>query len=299
MRLALALALVSLGAAPRWLEGPRVQTSRAVVRLFAEADGPVTLAGLDGGCVLHERVAHCTLEPPLGRTQVVLADDAGASTLELWRSDVLDARVGWPAGTAFGDGTLHRPELEARCVGCHASLDAGAPATSAGCRACHGDLLERRYTHGPVAKGECLACHSTSDGATRLGVRWPIQETCFKCHVDISAAMQSKAVRHGPAAAGRCTTCHDPHGSPTPFWLRRDAYSLCTNCHAEKARERHVVVGFAYGDTHPLRDRPHPLKPGQTFACPGCHNPHAAASRFLFQFDVTRREDLCTLCHAK
>jgi len=58
-------------------------------------------------------------------------------------------------------------------------------------------------------------------------------------------------------------------------------------------------VGFVYGDSHPLQNRPHPLKPNTEFACPACHNPHAAQARFLWQFDATRRETLCRTCHQK
>jgi predicted CXXCH cytochrome family protein len=83
------------------------------------------------------------------------------------------------------------------------------------------------------------------------------------------------------------------------YWLKKPVYELCTNCHDEKAAARHVVVGFVYGDSHPLRGRPHPVKPKMEFSCSGCHNPHAAQARFLWQFDAKEREDLCRTCHNK
>jgi predicted CXXCH cytochrome family protein len=199
----------------------------------------------------------------------------------------------------FGPSPLHRPEVEATCRQCHALdvPDAGPAAPL--CASCHAEVLARRVMHGPVQQGACLACHQASSAPARFAVRWPIQDTCFSCHVDVKAAMTTKAFRHGPAAAGRCTTCHDPHGSEQPFWLKKHAYDLCTNCHSEKRGERHVVVGFVYGDSHPLRGRPHPLKERTEFSCPACHNPHAAQARFLWQFDVTSRESLCRTCHQK
>jgi predicted CXXCH cytochrome family protein len=141
-------------------------------------------------------------------------------------------------------------------------------------------------------------CHDAAS-APRYALTWPAQTVCFRCHVDIEAAMNTKAFRHGPAAQGQCTTCHDPHGSATPFWLRRSAFELCTTCHSEKFDERHVVVGFVYGDSHPKKGRPHPRKAGFEFSCTGCHNPHAARARFLWQYDSSSREVLCRTCHRK
>jgi len=198
---------------------------------------------------------------------------------------------------------LHTPAVERTCSPCHPMDEAAGKRKDASmlkttCALCHAAVLERRWQHGPVSQGVCLECHDPA-GTPRYAVGWPAQETCFRCHLDIQGAMERKAFRHGPAAQGHCTTCHDPHGSDNRYWLRRPPFDVCTNCHAEKRTERHVVVGFAFGDSHPRKGRDHPLKPGTEFACPSCHNPHTGQSRFVWQFDSTSREALCRTCHAK
>lgn len=278
-------------------------------------------------------LAHCTVELAVGRN--VLKASVGKETAEadLTRYDTTGPLQEGVRLEGFGPGVIHTAENEALCQQCHEMHDAelrqpvglaalpdggpdgaadggaavgGVTATDGGlfasmndssCTTCH-SLGRRQRQHGPVGQGMCMACHDAKS-EPRYAVRWPIQETCFRCHVDIKGAMFTKAFRHGPAAAGRCTTCHDPHGSNDSFWLKKQPFDLCTNCHPEKRRERHVVVGFVYGDSHPVRGRPHPLKPNQEFACPACHNPHAAQSRFLWQFDATQRETLCRTCHQK
>lgn len=312
-----ALLTLVLSAAPRLVApGAVAQTTRERVHVFVEAEGAFRLTvnggeasctsdarfGLDGGA----RLAHCLVALKTGRN-VVTATAPGVDAEA--ESEAVIARYlttgPLPPGVdamGFGAGTLHRPDVEATCRGCHVMEpplpDAGVTPASM-CGSCHAEVTQRKVMHGPVLQGACLACHDEQSAPTRYAVRWPIQDTCFSCHLDVKATMATKAVRHGPAAAGRCTTCHDPHGSDEPFWLKQRAYDLCTSCHLEKRGERHVVVGFAYGDSHPLQQRPHPLKERTEFACPACHNPHAAKARFLWQFDVTTRESLCRTCHQK
>lgn len=305
---ALASAIV-LGAPTVLAPGPRAQTVRPEVRVVAEA-GPAPTVAVGAGaprpCATggrREGVAHCLAPLSPGENRVVVRDASGEAELSVLRYETTGPLVGADTN-GFGEGTVHRPDVEARCARCHA-MDAAkglareAPLPEAACGPCHGDVTARARQHGPVGQRVCLMCHDAASAPQRYAVAWPIQETCFRCHVDIQGQMLRKAWRHGPAAAGRCTTCHDPHGSPNVFWLKKPIFDLCTNCHAEKATGRHVVVGFVYGDGHPLKGRPHPLAPGVELACSSCHNPHAAQVRYLWQFDVTVREELCRTCHAK
>lgn len=303
---ALAMALAAPGIlAP----GPRAQTVREGVRLFAEA-GPGATARVGAGPALpcaqgggRAGIAHCRVALAPGENRIVVRDGSGEAEVVVLRYVTTGPLVGADLA-GFGEGTVHRPEVEARCAACHAmdaarglAQDTRLPETA--CGPCHGELVQRRHQHGPVGQRACLMCHDGASAPQRYAVAWPIQETCFRCHLDIRGAMERKAWRHGPAAAGRCTTCHDPHGAPNVFWLKKPIFELCTNCHVEKASGRHVVLGFVFGDGHPLRGRPHPLKPGVELACSSCHNPHAAQVRFLWQFDATVREELCRTCHAK
>jgi predicted CXXCH cytochrome family protein len=307
---AAALALAALAGAPVLLApGPRAQTVRDEVRVVAEA-GPEATVTVGEGTPLRcesggrrERIAHCRAALAPGANRVVVKDASGEAAVEVLRYVTTGALVG--ADTAgWGEGTVHRAEVEARCARCHdmdgaRGLARDAQVPERACDGCHGDVTRREKQHGPVGQRRCLMCHDAASAPQRYAVAWPVQETCFRCHLDIQGQMERKAWRHGPAAAGRCTTCHDPHGSANVFWLKKPIFDLCTNCHTEKAKGRHVVLGFVYGDGHPLKGRPHPLKPGVELACSSCHNPHAAQYRYLWQFDATVREDLCRTCHPK
>jgi predicted CXXCH cytochrome family protein len=306
-----ALAALAAAAPEVIAPGPRAQWSalRDTIRIVAEA-GPEAAASVNGGppvpCATggkRERFAHCTVALQPGPNEVVVKDASGEARVTVVRYATTGTLTG--ADTkGFGEGTVHRAEVEARCARCHA-MDAakGLPRDTRlpqeACGTCHAEVTARKHQHGPVGARACLMCHDEAAAPQRYAVEWPIQETCFRCHFDIKGQMWTKAWRHGPAAAGRCTTCHDPHGSENVFWLKKPIFDLCTNCHGEKRLDRHVVLGFVYGDSHPVRGRPHPVKPGVEFACSSCHNPHAAQVRYLWQFDATVREDLCRTCHPK
>jgi len=305
-----ALAAAAALAAPEILSpGPRAQTVRDALRVVAEA-GPDATATAGGGkaepCATggkRQGVAHCRVRLQPGENRVVVKDGSGEAEVTVVRYVTTGVLVGADVA-GFGEGTVHRAEVEARCARCHEmdgakGLARDAEVPEAACAGCHADVTAREKQHGPVAQRRCLMCHDPASSPQRFAVAWPIQETCFRCHFDIQGQMMRKAWRHGPAAAGRCTTCHDPHGSENVFWLKKPIFDLCTNCHTEKAEGRHVVLGFVYGDGHPLKGRPHPIKPGVELACSGCHNPHAAQARYLWQFDATVREDLCRTCHPK
>ncbi len=302
-RLLLAAAL----AAPRLVApGPAATVAEGTVRLYAEVQPgralTVTVDGKPAGaCRGEKQLAHCEVALPPGTHAVAVSDGTGAAQ---WRLTRADERARLPLDAELGYQTsFHRPDAEKACAGCHAMAQGdGQPKDTSmlggACVGCHAALLRYKVQHGPVGQGMCLECHDPA-GAPRYAVKWPAQETCFRCHADVQGAMEKKRYRHGPAAQGRCTTCHDPHGSDNPFWLRRAPFDVCTNCHTEKRDERHVVVGFVYGDSHPKKGRVHPRKPRAEFACPGCHNPHTGQSRFVWQFDSTSREVLCRTCHRK
>ena len=304
------IALLFLLGAPRVVApGPVSQTTRAEVRIFVEAQGPVEIRSgghVVGGCRLQgSAVTHCDAPLEPGENRLSIKDASGAVELIVLRYVTTGPLIPGVDTAGFGEGTLHRPEVEARCAKCHEMNEAaGKPADASllgtQCARCHAEVVARTKQHGPVGQGMCVFCHDGASRPQRYAVDWPIQRTCFRCHADIEQAMLKKAYRHGPAAAGRCTTCHDPHGSENQFWLKKKTvFEVCTNCHTEKATDRHVVLGFVYGDSHPMRGRPHPMKPGQEFGCSGCHNPHAAQARYLWQYDKTVREDLCRTCHPK
>jgi predicted CXXCH cytochrome family protein len=311
----LALAL-SLTAPKIFTPGAVAQSTKDQIRLVAEVAGMPRLS-VNGKpsdtckkLVGQGPMAHCVVPLEHGPNKVALADDGGTTEITVTRYITFLQQLPGVDTMGWGVGTTHRPEVEEVCARCHKMDDAAGRARDerlhdTECLKCHGTLVNQKYQHGPVGQAACLMCHDPeskpkegTEIAQKYQVKWPIQETCFHCHKDIEGQMMRKAWRHGPAAAGRCTTCHDPHGSENVFWLKKPVWNLCTNCHDEKAKDRHVVVGFVYGDSHPTRNRKHPLK-NQDFYCSSCHNPHAAQVRYLWQFDATSREELCQKCHAK
>jgi predicted CXXCH cytochrome family protein len=123
-------------------------------------------------------------------------------------------------------------------------------------------------------------------------------ELCFSCHEDRKEEWEGKKFSHGPTAAGECLECHNPHASDNVFWLKKPIWDLCITCHEDKATGRHVIVGFS-SNTHPMKDRPDPIREGRDLSCSSCHNPHASDSPKLFNFEVSSSFSLCGVCHKK
>src|SRR5210317_2371072 len=81
---------------------------------------------------------------------------------------------------------------------------------------CHADLGRAKYVHTPVAEGDCLVCHGTTDqphpGADSIVLLEEEPGLCFQCHENPAAAM---AYPHSAVAEG-CTGCHSPHQGSLP-----------------------------------------------------------------------------------
>lgn len=141
---------------------------------------------------------------------------------------------------------------------------------------CHGDVVDRKVTHGPVAQGKCEACHAY-DRPDRHTFRLAAEpETlCVSCH-----QIQKRTVVHEPVRQGRCIGCHDPHGSEHRMMLLHDpTRGLCLSCHEQE--------GFA--------DRAFKHGPVAAGACILCHEAHSSWEPTLLVEPVGR---LCVSCHA-
>ena len=208
------------------------------------------------------------------------------------------------APPGFAGKPFHTPEKERRCSGCHrmdpspGDRKPSEPKMSS-CFACHRRIVAFREAHGPAAVWDCLSCHDPESRPARYATAQPNSAVCYECHRRQAEERNKLPYIHGPTSTGKCTICHSPHGTDNPFWLKKPVWDLCTACHAEKADGRHVVAGFVFGETHPTRGRPDPTRPGKDLSCASCHNPHSAPSKFLWNFGVTRRLDLCRVCHKK
>ncbi|MBI4843244.1 MAG: cytochrome c3 family protein [Nitrospirae bacterium] len=145
--------------------------------------------------------------------------------------------------------------------------------------ACHSNLDKTKFVHGPVAAGECAACHGDSkDHAanpkkSRFKAITDVGKKCYECH----DTLEKKKKTHAPVQDGECTACHDPHGSSYKFQLKKEGSSLCFDCHDDS------IVGkkFVHG-------------PAAVGGCVACHEPHTA------NFDKNlkaKSPELCYSCH--
>lgn len=145
--------------------------------------------------------------------------------------------------------------------------------------ACHTGMGKDKFVHGPVAAGECEACHGSAPGhaldpgAHKFPKPRKTPEICFECH----DPFPKKQFAHGPYEEGECTACHSPHGSPNKYQLVAKGSALCLTCHDE------ALVGgaFVHG----------PVAVG---SCTACHDPHTASYARNLR---AQQPDLCLGCH--
>jgi predicted CXXCH cytochrome family protein len=217
------------------------------------------------------------------------------------RSDLSTAWSTTPSG--YRGYPFHVGEASRRCVPCHrldftAAADNPPSPEQSPCFGCHKQLVKGvRNQHGPAAVWSCLMCHS-GKGRDNRPTLTADNSLCGDCHGDSVALWKSKRHTHGPMAVGSCTTCHSPHGSDENALLKVPVYNLCTSCHEEIATRPHIIAGFT-GKGHPLNFASNPLKPGTSFSCTTCHNPHATDSPFFLSNyrGSMDRVDYCKTCH--
>ena len=144
------------------------------------------------------------------------------------------------------------------------------------CYTCHDENNTGTHVHPPVAKGECLDCHTPhSSPEGNLLKKYPTAQVCFQCHKLESA---QKKYKHDPVEKGTCEKCHDPHNSEFPKFLVKEPPALCLKCHSKQADESkmdHVHPPFAKN-------------------CLNCHNQHSSDQPKLL--DLTPPK-LCFYCH--
>jgi predicted CXXCH cytochrome family protein len=137
---------------------------------------------------------------------------------------------------------------------------------------CHSTMGKDTFVHGPVAVGNCAACHRAT-GKHRFAPIKRVSDFCYKCH-DL---LNTKSSVHTPVKNGNCTLCHDPHQSSHKYQLRADVTKICFNCHDKKIASGKYVHG--------------PVSVG---GCIMCHNPHQ--SDFPYMLNASGNA-VCFPCH--
>lgn len=112
----------------------------------------------------------------------------------------------------------HGPYAAKLCNACHVAgtLSELVESREQLCLRCHELTLDKKYVHGPLASGGCLACHDPHSSQYRYFLLSESDSFCFRCH-------ESGALERIPAHANageECTGCHDPHMSDKKYLLR-------------------------------------------------------------------------------
>ncbi|MBK5275499.1 MAG: hypothetical protein JJE30_10665 [Desulfuromonadales bacterium] len=209
---------------------------------------------------------------------------------------------------------------------CAAADKSSVPKDSCTATECHDKMVKEKYVHGPVATGECSACHKSAKSMFKQKHSFEkIQNTgklCAECH----ERLDTQKFVHAPVKEGKCFSCHDSHQSPNKFQLRAAGAELCFKCHDRSIIKRKFVHGpVAVGSCttcHAVHqgDFPKLLRASanavcfechtdkaeafkkKKFAhapvrksCMQCHNPHSG--EFKYNFIADGSQDLCFTCH--
>lgn len=199
------------------------------------------------------------------------------------------------------------------CTACHELANPAVhapsrPGKNVGelCLGCHDAFAGKGSTHGPMAAGECTACHDPHGSDQPKLLRQAQPQLCFGCHdkdveddqgkllTPINRIFEDKkAVLHPPFEDGECTVCHQPHASaqqrllvekfPKDFYATYSdaAYGLCLTCHDSEAFNQPLTLtatGFRNGNLN-LHYRHVNKEKGR--ACRACHNPHGTRQKHL------------------
>jgi DmsE family decaheme c-type cytochrome len=186
-----------------------------------------------------------------------------------------------------GPGSAHVKAGGGRGVGGILSFGATDPRTveerNEVCLNCHekGDRTAWKGSTHETRGLACTNCHTVMAAVSeKHQLKTKIEmETCFQCHKQKRAQMQSSA--HMPVREGKltCSNCHNPHGSVfgTESLIRQASINdNCYTCHADKR-------GPFLFEHMPVREN-----------CLNCHDPHGTNHESMLK---VARPRLCAQCH--
>ena len=118
--------------------------------------------------------------------------------------------------------SAHLPYEEKKCNDCHTQ----EKDQSGGfvrplqelCFVCHKDFIKGAFVHGPVAVGECVACHLPHTSNFSALLKADKSVLCGNCHREkrIANDMHERVVARQMA----CIECHDPHFGKDHYFLK-------------------------------------------------------------------------------
>jgi predicted CXXCH cytochrome family protein len=117
--------------------------------------------------------------------------------------------------------STHKPYGEKRCDDCHdKTTESGFVVKNKTelCFVCHTDFIKGSFVHGPVAVGDCLACHDPHTSALPSLLKVAAADICAVCHREPrqAASLHDMTVTHGLI----CVNCHSPHYGNVRFFLK-------------------------------------------------------------------------------
>jgi predicted CXXCH cytochrome family protein len=140
----------------------------------------------------------------------------------------------------------------------------------------------RKQAHGPVASGNCAACHNAHTSEFPKLLVNEGRALCLGCHKEMAQQMQKVKSLHKPVE-GDCLQCHEAHASSQIKQLKAAPLDLCVSCHApikkmaQEAAFKHSAV-----------------TEGQ--ACLNCHTSHGSDLAKLMKSEPAAA---CLACHDK
>lgn len=116
----------------------------------------------------------------------------------------------------------HKPYVEKKCNDCHSNdknqNDGLIVPKQELCGVCHTDFIAGNNVHGPVAVGDCLACHLPHSSNHKSLLNEDPDRICSTCHQEnrLAAAMHDRFVNKVIS----CGECHDPHSGDARYFLK-------------------------------------------------------------------------------
>ena len=125
-----------------------------------------------------------------------------------------------PTGKVEKSGSTHAPYGEKNCGGCHQigkSNELIKPPTQL-CFVCHADFIQGSHIHGPIAVGDCLACHLPHSSRYPALLVKDRSDICSRCHREerLAAGMHERLSARGMD----CVECHGAHFGDNQYFLK-------------------------------------------------------------------------------